>query len=75
MLRRLATYKSEHGDVNVPWGYVTTKDVRLGQWVSNQRVKKSKQKLTKEQVEQLEELGFVWSVLDEQRELIAREQV
>ena len=75
MLRRLATYKSEHGHVNVPWGYVTTKDVRLGQWVSNQRVKKSKQKLTKEQVEQLEELGFVWSVLDEQRELIAREQV
>ena len=72
MLRRLATYKSEHGDVNVPWGYVTSDGVRLGQWVSNQRGNKSKQKLTKEQVEQLEELGFVWNVLDEQRELMLR---
>ena len=64
-LRRLATYKSEHGDVNVPWAYVTDEGLKLGVWVASQRRKKSKGKLPEEQLKQLEELGFVWSVFDE----------
>ena len=74
-VQKLQAFKNSHGHTRVPQMYVTSDGIRLGWWVSTQRVKKSKQKLTKEQVEQLEELGFVWSVLDEQRELIAREQV
>ena len=72
MLRRLAIYKSEHGHVNVPRGYVTDDGAKLGQWVRRQRNYKSNGKLTKEQIEQLEELGFVWNVLDEQREPMLR---
>ena len=75
MLRRLATYKSDHGHVHVPQGYVTDDGIKLGLWVKNQRAAKLRGKLSEEQVKQLEEPGFVWNVYDEQRKQMLRRLV
>jgi hypothetical protein len=66
-LARLAVYKAEHGDCNVPKGWA--KDPRLGAWVTMQRYKKRKLdrgepglRLTAERVAELEGLDFEWDV-------------
>jgi hypothetical protein len=33
----------------------------LGKWVADQRVKKKKDKLTDDQVEKLNDIGFLWT--------------
>jgi hypothetical protein len=67
-LARLAAYKAEHGNCNVPRGWA--EDPRLGRWVDRQR--KCKRKLdrgelgkgmTVEREAKLEALGFVWQAL------------
>ena len=60
----LLAYKAEHGDVLVPQSYQTIGGFKLGRWVNRQRVVKSRGKLSPEQIEQLEGLGFVWGVLN-----------
>jgi hypothetical protein len=65
-LARLAAYKTEHGDLNVPQGWA--EDPRLANWVARQRVYKrkldrgepSKRMMTAERAAQLTSLGFVW---------------
>ena len=61
-LEDLLAYKAEHGDVLVPRLYQTVGGHNLGFWVNHQREAKSQGKLTPEQIEQLEGLGFVWDV-------------
>ena len=56
MFGRLATYKREHGDCNVPDDY--NADPQLGTWVGKQRSKGSK--LSADKIQRLETLGFVW---------------
>jgi hypothetical protein len=55
-LAKLARYKAEHGDCNVPlrWG----EDPGLGQWVSNQRRGKTAKRMTAERGAKLTALGF-----------------
>ena len=61
---RLVAYKSEHGDVNVPFAHVTDDGDNLGRWADRQRQSMVKGKLSEEQIKQLEDLGFVWNVHD-----------
>ena len=64
----LCGYKREHGDVKVPRLY--NKNLKLGEWVSDQR-RQWKFKcdgkpsmMTDERKQKLDELGFVWKVRD-----------
>jgi DNA-binding TFAR19-related protein (PDSD5 family) len=65
-MKELSTYKEEHGDCLVPRGHKTTSGHKLGSWVSNQRGRIDR--LTPEQVQRLDALGFVWDTLAEQWE-------
>ena len=63
---RLAVYKAEHGDCNVP--RVWDSDPPLGRWVCAQRVKKKKldpgdpnSGMTAARVDKLNELDFAWA--------------
>jgi hypothetical protein len=64
-LARLAAYKAEHGDCNVPRR--RAEDRSLGAWVDNQRQRKKKldcgepgDGMTTERAARLEALGFAW---------------
>ncbi len=63
-VEELRAYKAEHGNVLVPFKYQTIGRFKLGIWVSSQRVAKAQGKLSPDQIEQLEGLGFVWDVLN-----------
>ena len=58
-------YHREHGDLNVPNGYVDSEGIRLGQWLCGLRsnrngtARKSKD-LTDEQIARLDALGMIW---------------
>ena len=58
----LAQYKTQHGDCNVPQGWL--ENLTLGTWVSTQRGEQRKGRLTDEQQRRLEALGFVWDSLE-----------
>ena len=64
-VRRLEAYKAVHGHLAVPFSYRTCDDFKLGQWVSKKRHARSKDKLSAEQFESLEALGFVWDPFGE----------
>ena len=57
-------YHQQHGDLEVPIGYVDENGIRLGQWLSNIRVTRKNgsknYKLTDEQVSRLDALGMFW---------------
>jgi hypothetical protein len=64
-LARLAAYKAEHGDCNVPVRWA--EDPRLGTWVKTQRARKKalgrgepNDGMTAERVAKLTSLGFNW---------------
>ncbi|WKN46488.1 helicase associated domain-containing protein [Tunicatimonas pelagia] len=57
MYKRLSQYKAEHGHVLVPSTY---SDTQLAQWVFRQR--KFADRLSSEQVDRLESLGFVFDM-------------
>jgi len=66
MFDRLVKYKDEHGDCLVPVRY--QKDPKLGAWVRNQRIRKDA--FSEYRREQLNSIGFDWSVKGKQhREL------
>ena len=55
---QLVAYKAKHGDCNVPRGYGP--DPQLGTWVQNQRQIRRKGKLSQQQFDRLDALGFIW---------------
>jgi hypothetical protein len=64
-LARLAAYKKEHGDCNVPRRWA--EDQRLGGWVHDQRTRKkaldrgdASPGMTAARAVKLEALGFAW---------------
>ncbi|WP_257616739.1 helicase associated domain-containing protein, partial [Chlamydia suis] len=59
----LQRFREEHGHCKVPEGY--PQNPQLASWVSNQRSDFKKGKLAEDRVARLEELGFVWRVLEE----------
>ena len=63
---KLQDYKSENGDVMVPYSYETLDGFKLGYWVSNKRAAKSKGTLRSDQIKDLDDLGFVWDVSQHQ---------
>ena len=65
-IHKLHDYKSENGGVMVPWNYETSDGFKLGNWVSNKRLAKSKGKLSSDQIKELDDLGFVWDVYEHQ---------
>ena len=61
-MRKLEEYKSEKGDLLVAHSHVTSDGFTLGIWVRRRRTEKSRDKLSKEKMKQLDEMGFVWDV-------------
>ncbi|WP_080132990.1 DEAD/DEAH box helicase [Chlamydia suis] len=59
----LKRFQEEHGHCKVPRGYPQNPD--LGSWVGTQRYAFKKGKLSEDKIERLEEIGFVWDVLEE----------
>jgi superfamily II DNA or RNA helicase len=58
----LEKYEEENGDCLVPALFTDENGFRLGGWVNSQRTRASR--LSIEQIERLEELGFVWDQLE-----------
>ena len=54
----LKEYKELHGNFDLP-KRTLFKDKKLGYWISN--IRSSKDKLTKDRIKQLDDLGFTWS--------------
>ena len=59
MFTNLCNYREKHGHCNVPSEYSQSPD--LGRWVGTQRYVYKKGNLSKERVEMLENIGFIWS--------------
>ncbi|MCC9312316.1 helicase associated domain-containing protein [Kitasatospora sp. RB6PN24] len=63
-LEELLAYREKFGDVKVPYAYVAPSGHRLGGWVADQRRYKAADVLDPERVQELDELGMVWSAFD-----------
>jgi len=61
-------YRETHGDLNAPKKYVDEDGVALGAWLANIRAWENagahQKYLTPERIQQLNDLGMVWDVLD-----------
>ena len=66
MFTILKEYKDRHGDCNVSSRWTESK--QLASWVAHQRGSYQKEKLDKDRIKRLEEIGFVWEPLDSQWE-------
>ena len=55
---RLKEYKNKFGDTNVPFYY--DEDKELANWVHKQRAKYDLGDLSKDMIQRLDEIGFVW---------------
>ncbi|MBR1751890.1 MAG: Helicase associated domain protein, partial [Ruminococcus sp.] len=58
-------YHREHGDLNVPYNYVDSSGIRLGQWLNHLRTGRSgrntvRKELTDEQLARLNAIGMIW---------------
>jgi superfamily II DNA or RNA helicase len=56
-------YRGEHGDLRVPYSYVTKDGFTLGIWISERRAERDKAGLPSERIAALDALGMVWDVL------------
>ncbi len=56
--KELKKFAKKYGHTNVP-----NRDPLLGEWVGNQRKEYKKGKLTKERIQLLEEINFIWDFL------------
>ena len=63
----LKGYKGREGHCNVPNNYKEN-GFSLGGWVANQRQNQIKNRLTLEQRQRLDQLGFAWGVLEDRWE-------
>lgn len=56
-------YWQENGNLHVPQGYVAANGQKLGNWISNQRLRKrdsSRNSLSPQQIQLLDEIGMIW---------------
>jgi hypothetical protein len=58
-------YRDEFGNPNAPITYKTSGGFSLGAWQSTQRGNYKKGKLSLEKIKRLEEIGFIWEILEE----------
>lgn len=58
------TYYREHGDLDIPYNYISTNGIKLGVWIRNLRAtregRSSNAKLTNNQIERLNSIGMLW---------------
>jgi superfamily II DNA or RNA helicase len=66
--RETLIYKNRTGDANAFKLFVTPEGYRLGHWQGIQRSNYKKGKLSSDRIKRLEEIGFVWEILEEQFE-------
>jgi hypothetical protein len=59
-IEQLEAFVKEHKHCRVPQQYTSSDGFNLGQWVANRRQKQDR--VSPEQRETLNELGFVWKV-------------
>ena len=59
--KQLKQYIETNGDCKVPQKYPL-----LGNWVSQQRITKSTGKLSKERIEMLDRIGFIWDLFEDE---------
>lgn len=64
----LLKYKDEFGDCNVPQEY-ETEGFKLGIWATNKRSRFKAGKLPQEQINKLNDIGFIWEPLTEKWEV------
>ena len=67
-IHKLHDYKTENGEILVPMNYVSLDGFKLGNWVRDKRVAKTRGKLSSNQIKELDDLGFVWDVYEHQRQ-------
>jgi len=60
MYTLLVRYKERNGDCNVPRGH-REEGKNLGNWANTQRTSEKNGKLSKERIQRLEDLGFLWN--------------
>ena len=61
-------YYHEHGDLDIPYAYVTKEDVKLGKWLQRMRRDYKNGVLEKERIELLENIGVTWDMQENQWE-------
>ncbi|WP_436986498.1 Helicase associated domain protein [Streptomyces sp. enrichment culture] len=54
-------YRSDRGDLAVPYEYRTPDGFALGVWIARQRSSRNRGELSAERVGQLDELGMIWA--------------
>ena len=64
----LKEYKKEHGNCLVPNSFVYGDDIKLGKWVSEQRTRYKRGRLSQNRREMLDALGFSWDPKGDQWE-------
>ncbi len=62
MFEALEKFRAEHGHCNVPLNYEL--NPALGRWVTTQRFRKKIKALSRDRLQKLEDLGFIWSASD-----------
>merc|ERR1740139_1144236 len=78
MILQLAAYKEEHGDCRVPRDYA--QNPQLGKWVARlknqyrKQQKGEKSNMTEGKKNKLERLGFVWEIVDDDKQCQAVEE-
>lgn len=60
MFALASLYKEEHGNLIVPFSYITPNGKPLGRWIRQQRTNYQQKKLSKKQIEKLESIGMLW---------------
>ena len=63
-LQETLLYKNSTGNPNASQHYMTVEGFKLGSWQSHQRVNYRKGNLSPARVKRLEEIGFVWNVMN-----------
>ncbi len=59
MLQVLVAFKAHHGNCDVPANFVD--DPALGRWVAVQRYRRKMKRLSDQQVQGLDKVGFIWA--------------
>jgi hypothetical protein len=62
MFAALVDFKKVHGHCRVPDKW--SKNPKLGAWIGTQRTVRLKEKLSKDRIKRLDEIGFVWDPLE-----------
>ncbi len=66
----LVDYKQRYGNINIPVDYATAQGTKLRVWMANQRTKFRQGKLSERQIEQLNSIGFSWTVQKDNWEIM-----